>query len=528
MRTISFVLFGLCFILFSVSSLQAQSAQWTILVYMNGDNNLETFGLDDFLEMSDAGSTDELNIIVQFDRAQGYDNRFGDWTECHRFRLLGGMLPLAEESLMALGEVDMGDPKTLVDFVSWGLEAYPAEHYFVVIWNHGGGWTHIEVSTLVNNYLNDISSRRTTGIINKELGWAVQQIAFRLNRKIDLWGFDSCMMHMLEVLYEIKDYAEYMIASEEVVGGQGWDYRSWLLLLRKHPYLQPINLARLVSRSYYSSGESTLSVSDLSKVDNTVQALNEFAQALLSAMKAGYSQTVQNIIDATQDFGQSYGKPISDYIDLYDFAERSYSALLPTAVNTAAQNVLNALDDMIISNYAKPFGYFNAHGVAIYHPHPPDFFPEYRALKFTQNSLWDDYLTFQPPLNPPYQPTGIVYSEYPALQIPDNDWQGVSDTIFVELMKNLDEINLQLDLTHPYIGDLKITLTSPLGTAVLIHNKSGGSGSDLRTWFDYETNAAEKLKAFAGSNCHGTWTVTVSDQSPGDAGILNSWKLELK
>ncbi|MCK4449253.1 MAG: hypothetical protein KAX26_01545, partial [Anaerolineae bacterium] len=110
------------------------------LVYLDGDNNLEGAGIDDFLEMSSVGSDSGVNIVVQFDRISGHSTGYGDWTTTKRFLVTPGMTPTAGNALQDIDEANMGDPQTLVDFVQWGMANYPADHYAIILWNHGDGW----------------------------------------------------------------------------------------------------------------------------------------------------------------------------------------------------------------------------------------------------------------------------------------------------------------------------------------------------------------------------------------------------
>ncbi len=99
------------------------TASWTLLVYMLGDNNLEPFSLLDLVEMTAAGQSDEVNIIVQLDRTHGYTDVWGNWTTVKRFRV-------AKEDVVELadlGEEDLGDPAVLEDFIAWGVAHFPAE-----------------------------------------------------------------------------------------------------------------------------------------------------------------------------------------------------------------------------------------------------------------------------------------------------------------------------------------------------------------------------------------------------------------
>src|SRR3989442_10858296 len=98
---------------------RAATAEWTILVYMDADNNLEDAGIADFLEMASVGSTSLVKIVVEFDRAVGYNNSYGDWTTTKRFLVTQGMIPTPAAALSDLGEVNMADPANLTNFVTW-------------------------------------------------------------------------------------------------------------------------------------------------------------------------------------------------------------------------------------------------------------------------------------------------------------------------------------------------------------------------------------------------------------------------
>jgi hypothetical protein len=107
------------------------------LLYLAGDNNLDSAGAVDIAELKRVGSNDEVNLLAQFDRA-------GARTKTMRYYLRKGT-SLAKDAVQSLGETNMGDPKVLEDFLTWGLGRYPAQHYVVVLWNHGSGWDDTNV-----------------------------------------------------------------------------------------------------------------------------------------------------------------------------------------------------------------------------------------------------------------------------------------------------------------------------------------------------------------------------------------------
>lgn len=109
---------------------------WTVMVYMAGDNNLDPEGFQDLKEMKKVGSTDKLNIVAQFDRAAGHVAR--------RYYLRHGGI-VTGDAVASLGAVNTGDPKCLSDFIQWGVKNYPADHYLLVLWNHGQGWDETNI-----------------------------------------------------------------------------------------------------------------------------------------------------------------------------------------------------------------------------------------------------------------------------------------------------------------------------------------------------------------------------------------------
>ena len=91
----------------------------------------------------------------------------------------------------------------------------------------------------------------------------------------------------------------------------------------------------------------------------------------------------------------------------------------------------------------------------------------------------------------------------------------------------IEDLDVFVDITHTYQGDLTVNLVSPTGTNVLLHDRSGGSADDIVTWYDDETTPAQPLSAFFGEDAQGTWTLIIEDHASADQGTLNDWKLEL-
>jgi subtilisin-like proprotein convertase family protein len=116
-------------------------------------------------------------------------------------------------------------------------------------------------------------------------------------------------------------------------------------------------------------------------------------------------------------------------------------------------------------------------------------------------------------------------SSSPDKSIPDNNLRGIKDKIICQDDFTLTQIKVAVDITHTYIGDLRVTLTSPTGTSVILHDRTGGSTHDLHTQFDSHT--VPSLRRFSEQPVKGEWMLHVQDLAPDDRGRLKSWSLDI-
>ncbi|HHT9125393.1 MAG TPA: S8 family serine peptidase [Candidatus Brocadiia bacterium] len=113
------------------------------------------------------------------------------------------------------------------------------------------------------------------------------------------------------------------------------------------------------------------------------------------------------------------------------------------------------------------------------------------------------------------------------INIPDNQPAGISSNVLADIGKYVVEVNVSVNIAHTWIGDLIVSIESPSGTNVKLHNRNGGSSDNLITTYDTLTLPAESLDAFTGENPQGSWTLYVSDNANIDGGTLNEWQLEI-
>ncbi len=374
----------------TVSNSVSTTAEWTIMVYMNADNNLETDGINDFLEMAAASySSGKVNVIVQMDRASGYATTYDNWTTCKRFKIAPGMTPTAAYQISDLGEVDMGSPTTLSNFAVWAIQNYPANRYSLIMWDHGDGWYKAVEDEAVKGFSNDDSHGSVIGIANGEFASAMTTIKNYLGRNLDHIGWDACLMGMWEVLDISRNYANAANVSEETEGAAGWYYTTWLNNLNTTPTMSAIDMGKAIING--TSSQSTLSVVDLTQIAALNTAVNTLATELMAARGAGLGTSISTALTNTLKFSTSY---FSYHIDLSDFATKIKAAIAtrPT-LTTACDNVISAVTNAV-KLYKNSSTYANARGIAVYHCKidGSNYDATYNSLPVAANTQWDEYI----------------------------------------------------------------------------------------------------------------------------------------
>lgn len=393
----------------------ATKKAWTVMVYMAGDNNLDPDGVKDLKEMKKVGSTDQLNIVAQFDRAAGHVAR--------RYYLRKGGI-VTGDAVASLGDVNTGDPANLSDFINWGIKTYPAEHYLLVLWNHGQGWDDTDIyadersralrrlaSGRVRHALFHTPVRRTLEqagkeplaraillddgakdfLDNLEMKKVLAGMAKTLKRKLDILGMDACLMSMAEVGYQVSGSVAYTVGSEQTEPNNGWPYDKILAELAAKPKMTPRELSALIVDKYLASYKPadgvTQSACDLAKAGELATAMAALAKALTASLKdAGARQRILVVRNQVQSY------EVPDNIDLVDFCNLLAKAGADAATVAACQKVVAAVK----SSYVVAQGYKggdlkNSNGVAIYFP-TKAVSPLYAGLDFSKKTGWEAFL----------------------------------------------------------------------------------------------------------------------------------------
>ncbi len=356
--------------------------QWTIMVFVNAKNNLESYGLSDVNEMEITGSDEHINIVAELGRINGYSTSDGDWKGGRRYLIQkdADTSKITSPVLMELPKADMGDWNHLVEFTKWSMANFPAQHYVLVVWNHGAGWN----KDVVFEAQRGISYDDETGnhITTPQLRQAMEQIG-----KIDIFAMDACLMQMAEVGYEIKDYADYVVASEETEPGDGYTYNTWLSPLAAKSDMAAGELSKVMVDSYtdhyqaINQGATQSSVKTAS-FGKLVQLLDGWTAEVMAANDL---VNVKNARTKAQAFYYSTNK------DLYHFVKLVSEATLSPAVSAKGRELMDFLKtDLVFHNRAAGAKYANSFGLAVYLPNT--YTAAYDSLMWTKDSKWDDFL----------------------------------------------------------------------------------------------------------------------------------------
>jgi hypothetical protein len=388
---------------------------WTFMVYMAGDNSLNSAAPADLAEMKAIGSSAAVNIVAQVDRQTGGH-------ACQRYLLRKGTT-LAADSVAKLGPLDTGDPKNLTAFIRWAVTTYPADRYALVLWNHGAGWDDTDVyaneryrgvrrlagrtryavfSTAVRQAVEKARQNRTARAIlfddnakdfldNRELVTVLAATAKLLRRKLDVLGLDACLMSMIEVGSEIAASVDYTAGSEETEPTEGWPYKAILSRLAKRPATPPRDLCRGIVTdylaSYVPSDGVTFSACDLSQSEALVGAVKALGRALGAKLD---DPDVKLKLLSIRAQVQHYDT--RDNVDLVDLCTLLAAALPGTDVAAACAAVTAAVaDKYVIANGSKGGDVANSHGVAIYFP-TSKVSPLYAGLPFSMKTGWNAFL----------------------------------------------------------------------------------------------------------------------------------------
>jgi len=393
---------------------QASMKDWTFMVFMAADNNLEAGGELDMNEMETVGSNGKVNIVVQLDRSGKFSqDSTMKWSGCRRYFIKKDAQPTKVTSPMLedLGPLDAAAPETLLGFVKWAKQKYPARQYALILWNHGTGWKEIQpdvepsvMTTDSADSFGDIAynisydDTSATSMDIPTLGKTLVKASELLGQPIDLLGFDACLMQMLEVAHESSRAARFQVGSTDLEPERGWPYDAFLAKLAANPAMDGRQLGSAIVDTYkasYQMGSQgntavTLSLLDLGRVADVTKCLNSF----VSTVKSGIRE-----IDRIEHAREVALKFVyKDYVDLGNYLEILMKTTESAAIKAAAKQLLASLkgeNGLILKHGATGEKYKDATGLCIFLPDRAGFRTyknRYKLLSLSGQTGWYKFL----------------------------------------------------------------------------------------------------------------------------------------
>lgn len=336
----------------------------TILYYANGGSDLDVYLLNNIRDMYLAGDNsvyDQINICVQYkntaifevDKEKGYNEQYflklieqvlpGFELEkgtTYRFLLDPAKGYSKEKPQMQLtddniyggrgNKVNMGDENTLLDFINWAEENYPAENYMLIMNDHGGGY-------MPHDDQPKAASADTRGIIYDDgfngehlmlpgIVNALKQAGIKFQ---DIY-FEVCLMNNLEYLYEVSSYTDYVMASTYTAPGYGGDYKALYKELATNSDLVKAiqNYYDVLSKRWTDSDDPNAPSYDDNTLTETAElikgapAIKAFVDQLCDSYTNG-TDSLRAYVDTVTENAFKVNKELP-YYDISDYLGRIY------------------------------------------------------------------------------------------------------------------------------------------------------------------------------------------------------------
>lgn len=327
---------------------------WTLMFYLAANNDLEETLLYGRQSLSSAARNLNVNTVVLWEG--NFNSKYIVFTPW------GGQV-------ISKPDLNTGDPQTLRDFVTWAIQQYPANHYALIISNHGHGFSGTSV---------DFSSGRDWLTVKE-----TSQALLGIYPAPDIIYMHACLMATLDSAYQLAPHAKYYVASESVAWAPiRYDYfiTGMRARITEVPAIRsdtsPQELALAMAKSYVyqmkftTQGKtpSTISVLDLSKITDVAVAASDLAGLLKNRMSTVKS-TLNGIWQDVQRFDERGGPEITTEdraADLYHFASLVRQRITDTDIQDAAQNLMNKISNAVLFNESWS-GYPGGGNVYWYH-----------------------------------------------------------------------------------------------------------------------------------------------------------------
>lgn len=262
-----------------------EQKKWTVFVFLNAANDLYNWSDDNVNQMEQVADNPDVRFVVQW--KQSRDVFPGSTFDGVRRYLVkpddtSAIVSELLQSDLVDGQgvaLDMGRPETLKDFLDWGTTFYPADRYALVLWNHGNGWRRSPDDDRGRAFSYDDETGSSIQI------WEIDQALS--GHSLDIVAWDTSLMQMMEVAYELAPFTKFVVGSEESPPDYGYPYNDVFAPMRDNPDDSTANITKgfidgMVNFPPSANRKITQSSIDTSKLSALASSLDVFAQQLIN------------------------------------------------------------------------------------------------------------------------------------------------------------------------------------------------------------------------------------------------------
>jgi hypothetical protein len=377
---------------------------WTVFIYMAADNSLTEAADLDLNELEAGLTSDRVRFVVLVDQAKQGDSRILEIRPDSRGMnetLVSAAVDDQGAVIPASREIDTGSAATLKRFLEWGTKRYASRRAMLVMWNHGGA-TFSDPDHLKSFCWDDTSK---THLNLADLWKTAQHLATRT--QFDITGFDTCLLGHLETAYQFKRISDFLVSSERVSPGHGWDYQALARTLSRKPGIYPRELADAIAKDYQAfyqrQGETTtISVTDLQKVgDRLVPSVNALAKNLTALVPArssreALSESLFAALSAASGSGERNAIDLGYFGDLLQKNPK-----LPKETHALAAKMTQELRRAVETNLTTGTAAGKYQGLKIYFAWHYDKAYADPSHQFFGTQAWTDFLKAYDKAQPP-------------------------------------------------------------------------------------------------------------------------------
>ncbi len=386
-------------------AVHSDEREWTVLVYLDGDNDLEPYALRDLREMEKglaAATGSTVDVVVLFDRAKGFDTSWDDWTGTRVYHVGGGA---DEENYASMllhdcGELNMASIETLENFILEGTRVFPAPRTALVLWNHGIGWTGLLSD---NDAPVAVGDDPVSSMTLEDVRVVLSRTAGRYaDGKLDLLVLDMCLMGQAETVVAVAPFVKYLVASPASIPSWGLDYERGLPLFAAGGETRDIaaGLASAALEGFrdHGRGDGAMAVYDLSATGGLLSSFGRLARKINTLIPIAWPELTRSIFQSLNYGGRldldERGGTISsiDLLHWLDRFEKSADPLLLREVREDIDGVRQAVGRLVVHNERDVFT-ADSNGLAIYAPlREGNMDDEYYANSFGVYTAWSQVL----------------------------------------------------------------------------------------------------------------------------------------